>query len=380
MKPLIKRCSSRMAFMVALIIGHVLVSGNAQDSPYSPAHRLDLVERLIDQDRIPFEQSRDHQQCWVYWRVEYRLRNRGTTPLDVNPATVSADLVGLVSNSRVPTHAHPKRVAHGFAGTDAAVAPFFESTVVLIASADEAGLCRERATLELLPDDRREPGCDEVKNADNLAEVPPTLAPFRLEPGECMIVRLRLEHQHFLTGPFDPLLGIREFTLRVGPATFRDELPLDHQHCEVFPTTTWGALPADRLDPRLFVSPPDSLYLAAHRPGHHGYDFPERPVRYDTPMRLSFWYLIAPGSSAKCSAEIKQYRDAPRSYRVLSQGRIDQPLCETGHWVHVERIIRTDPEATTLRLRFLVDSDIDSGEMWVDDISLEALADRGQEP
>lgn len=352
-----------------LVLALAAIAG-AQDAPYAPAHRLERLERRIDQRRVPFEQHRDHQQCWVYWDIEYRLRNAGPVALEVDPAHASAEVVGFVSNSRVPAHGCPRRADHGLAAPEDAVAPSFDSMAVLIPSADEAGQCREHATLELRPDDRA--AC-----AEGAAEpLPP--APFRVEPGECLVARLRLEHQHFLSGPFDPLLGEREFTLRIGPATLRDDLPLDRPLTEVFPPCTWGPIPAERLDPRLFVSAPDSLYLAAHRPGHHGYDFPERPVRYDTPMRLSFWYLIAPGSSSRYSAEIKQYRDAPRSYRALAQGRIEQPLCTTGRWVHVERLIRTDPEATTLRLRFLIDSELESGEMWIDDVCLDPVAEQDE--
>jgi hypothetical protein len=43
-----------------------------------------------------------------------------------------------------------------------------------------------------------------------------------------------------------------------------------------------------------------------------------------------------------------------------------------GRWVHVERIFRTEPEATTLALDFrIVGADV--GELWIDDVLLEPV-------
>jgi hypothetical protein len=316
---------------------------------------LTVVERTVAQERLDFAATQDHQKCWVYWRVDYRLRHDGPTPLVVAPAAITAEVRGLVSNSRVAGHARPRPSALALAGPSE-----LSATADVIDSADETRRCRERATLL-------------VWAGEGPAPSPPPAAPppLNLAPGDIVRVRLLLEHQHFLFGPFDPLLGPRTLALRLGPASFHDVLPLDQDPGPVLPPSAWGTLAAERLDPTRFVSPPDSLHLEAHVPGNHIFHFPEQPVRYDTRMRLRFWYLIAPGTEGECRARVAQFRDAPNSYKALSDGAFEEPLPVIGRWAYVERIFRTEPEATTLRLDFRILGDAEVGECWIDDVALE---------
>jgi hypothetical protein len=56
---------------------------------------------------------------------------------------------------------------------------------------------------------------------------------------------------------------------------------------------------------------------------------------------------------------------------MLSDGDHEQTLTVVGRWTRVERIFRTEPEATTLTLEFRLSGDI--GEVWIDNVQLEAL-------
>ncbi|MFO0959744.1 MAG: hypothetical protein U0800_20290 [Isosphaeraceae bacterium] len=62
-----------------------------------------------------------------------------------------------------------------------------------------------------------------------------------------MRARLRLEHDHFLYGPYDPLLGSRELTIHLGPIDLRDTIPLDQERYLVLPVIAFATPPADRL-------------------------------------------------------------------------------------------------------------------------------------
>jgi hypothetical protein len=140
--------------------------------------------------------------------------------------------------------------------------------------------------------------------------------------------------------------------------------------------TAWpvpGDPPADRLDSRVFVSAPNSLHLEAHVPGNQSHRFKECPVKYSTRMRLRYWYLIAPGTEGEGKSRIVQYRDSPTSWKILSDGDVDQPLAIVGRWVKVERFFRTEREATSLTLEFRVSGEV--GEIWIDDLSLEPVED-----
>lgn len=355
--PILRRFSVRPALSWILLGITPAVASEPSSFP------LTVVERVVAQERLDHAATADHQKCWVYWRVDYRLRNDGPTGLIITPAEISAEVEGCVSNSRVASHACPRRSSLRLTGPSA-----LSATADVIESADETRRCRERATLQVWP-------------GEGTAAVPPAGTeppPLSLAPGATVGVRLLLEHQHFLFGPFDPLLGTRTLVLHLGSSSLRDTLPLDQELAVAQAPSTWRTPPADRLDTRQFVSPPDSLHLEAHVPSNHIYHFPEQPVRYGTRMRLRFWYLIAPGTEGECRARIAQFRDAPNSYKALSDGALEEGLPIVGRWVHVERLFRTEPEATTLRLDFRILGDAEVGECWIDDVALEPL-DAGPE-
>ncbi|QEH31631.1 hypothetical protein OJF2_00960 [Aquisphaera giovannonii] len=303
---------------------------------------LELVRRKVAQD----------QGAWV---IQYELRYTGESAAVRTPAETKVAVEGWVSNSRVCGHATP-RLSRVVAGGTAAGSAASD----VIASADESRRCRERVTLTAWADDGTPPEPD----------APAVLS---LNPGTRIHVKVRLEHQHVIYGEYDPLLGVRSVDLSIGGAILRDEVPLDREHHLAMPRAAWPEPPADRRDPRHYVSAPDSLHLEAHVPGHKYYRLPDRPVRYGTKMRLRFWYLIAAGTEGECRVRFDQYKDTPTSWRVLSSGGFEQPLEAIGRWTKVEKIVRTDCEATTVALGFRIISETDVGEMWIDDVSLEPV-------
>jgi hypothetical protein len=316
--------------------------GEASSRSKTSSGPLTIVERSVTQDQGS-------------WQIDYRLRHEGKTGIIVTPTEMLAKIEGWVSNSRIASHATPRWssvVISGASGPSAAAE--------VITAADESQRCRERALLKVWTDDGP-PGAT--------TEHQPILS---IAPGAAVRVRLRLEHQHFLYGDYDPLLGHREVELRLGDSVVRDVLPMDREQHLAQPKYTWPAPPEDRRDTRQFISAPDSLHLEAHIPGNQYYRFPERPVRYATKMRLRFWYLIAPGTEGECRARIAQYKDTPTAWKVLSEGGYEQALTTVGRWVRYERVFRTEPDATTLALDFRI-SGSEVGEMWIDEVSLEPV-------
>jgi hypothetical protein len=311
--------------------------------PVAPA-RLSVVERVLAQDQGD-------------WQVDYCLKNDGPAPLVLPPAEVYARVEGWLSNSKVGVHATPRRSECTVVGASGPAA-----VAEVIGSPDEALRCRERVVLRL----RAGQACDAPmpRGGD-----PEPLATVTVEPAGLLRVRLRLEHQHGLYGDYDPLLGRRELELRLGSATVRDLLPLDREQYQAQPRDTWSEPPEDHKDTRHFLSGPDSLHLEADVPGNQYFRFPERKVRYSSRMRLRFWYMIAPGTEGEFKARIAQYRESPNAWKVLSEGGSEQVFTATGRWVKFERIIRTEPEATTLALDFRI-ANSDVGEVWIDDVSL----------
>jgi hypothetical protein len=333
-------------------------AGVAQGS--DPA--LTLVERSVVQDQGS-------------WQVDYRLRYDGEAGMIVTPGEMMVRVEGWVSNSRVASHALPRRSSLLISGQSGLLA-----TTEVIGSGDESQRCRERGVVQVWTGDMPAPpeavarpggGSAGASARAVAAERAPILS---IAPGATVRVRLRLEHQHFLYGDYDPLLGVRAVELDLGAATVRDPaVPMDCEQYLAQPTATWPVPPEDRRDTRHYLSPPDSLHLEAHIPGNQYYRFPERPVRYGMKMRLRYWYLIAAGTEGECRARVAQYKDTPTAWKVLTEGAHEEVLAAVGRWVKVERVFRTEPEATTLALDFRIAGGAEVGEMWIDDVSLEPV-------
>ena len=339
-----------LAVAAALIPGVAMPRAIAADEPAACRSALTLVERSIAQD----------QGAWV---VSYRLRYCGPS-VTVGPSDVVAKVEGWVSNSRVASHAVPKLSAVNLAGSSG-----LSGLADVVASADDANRCRERVVAQVSTDEpcgNTHPTAAAAAAVKNAAPAPITLV-----PGATVRVRIKLDHVHFLYGDYDPLLGIRTLDLHLGAATLHDDIPLDREQYLAQSKAIWPDPPEDRRDRNHFVSGPDSLHLEAHVPGNQYYRYPERPVRYGTKMRLSYWYYIAPGTEGDCRARVAQYKDTPTAWKVLSDGAHEECLTKVGRWVKVERVFRTEADATTLALDFRITSSTDVGEMWIDDVTLE---------
>jgi hypothetical protein len=342
-----------MCLMLALAALPVVAA--ASETP-----RLSVVERTLTQD----------QGGWV---VNYRLRYHGSTGFVVAPTEMLVRVEGWVSNSRVAAHAVPR-----WSSIAASGATGLSGAADVVAASDESQRCRERAVVQVWTDDSTRPAePPSIPSSSSSTTRGPTNEPrqplLSIAPGAIVHVRLRLEHLHFLYGDYDPLLGVRTLELHLGGVILRDALPLDCEQYLAQPRYSWPAPPEDRRDTRHFISAPDSLHLEAHIPGNQYYRFPERPVRYGTRMRLRYWYYIAAGTEGECRARVAQYKDTPAAWKVLSEGGSEECLGTIGRWVKVERVFRTEPDATTLALDFRI-SGSEVGEMWVDDVSLEPLS------
>jgi len=332
----------------------------------SPARStLALVARTVTQD----------QGAWV---IDYRLRHTGQTGVIITPEEFGVKVEGWVSNSRVASHAVPR-------WSSLVVSRSLELSAVseVNGAVEESQRCRERLVVSVWTEDqgqaRPSPGARAgVGSAASptgvlMSAEPATVLPLSLGPGATMRVRLRLEHQHILYGDYDPLLAVRAVELTLGSAAVRDLVPLDREQYLAQPKFTWPEPPEDRRDTRHAVSGPDSLHLEADIPGHQSYRYPERPVRYNTKMRLRFWYLIAAGTEGQCCVRVAQYKETPTSWRMLHAGDFEQCLKTIGRWTKVERTVQTESEATTLALEFKIVGEIEVGEMWIDDVSLEPV-------
>ena len=290
---------------------------------------LALVDRTVTQD----------QGAWI---IDYRLRHTGSTGVIVTPEEIAVKVEGWVSNSRVASHAMPRWSSLVIARRARSIDNFRGDR----RSRREPSMPR---TINGIRVDRRPTSSHDTlqqrtrrrEKATQMTTITPAeslvLLPLSLSPGSIVRVRLRLEHQHIIYGDYDVLLAIRAISLSLGSVPVRDVVPLDREHYLGQPRFSWIEPPEDRRDTRHSVSAPDSLHLKAHVPGHNYYRYAERPVRYNTKMRLRFWYLIATGTEGECKVKVGQYKETPISWRQLNSGGFEQCLKNVGRWTKVER-------------------------------------------
>jgi hypothetical protein len=231
----------------------------------------------------------------------------------------------------------------------------------VISHANERQRCRERVSLGLSAGDR--PVTDPMPSKINFL-------PMRVAPGQTIWLYLSFDHEHFLYGTYDPLLGERRVDVQIGPCRLVDNIPLQSEQ-PVAPAVALSVPPKERMDSRQFRSAPDSLYLAADVPGYQYFRFDDMPVRFGTRLKLSFWYLIAVGTEGTCHARVMEYQDTPNAWYRLDGG-FDELLSVQGRWRRFEQILTTRRETTTMALDFrIVGANV--GEIWIDEIQLTPL-------
>jgi hypothetical protein len=273
-----------------------------------------------------------------YWEIGYAL----SKDFLIKPENLTVEISGLVSNSRVPSHSRPIKVEHILASNSKDI------VYKIIDSHDPATECSEIASSEL-----------------------------RTEKDGSQTLVIRLEHCHLVYGPHDPLLAQRSFALIQNGK--RVEFTLNMTEPTKFkpPKRLWppnGDPPPERRDIRFFVSAPDSLLLDANAVGEQSYRYRELQVKYSTKLKLSFWYYATKDVDDECHARVCQYRDG-NSWKYLTDAQMEIVLEKRGKWTRVQKVFRTDDQATSLTLEFRMMGD--NGCVWIDDVDISPLKEEG---
>ena len=291
------------------------------------------------------------------WLVRYQVRYEGDTILDLSADDLSVDYEAWVSNSSLKPHTTSRKSQMRSVLSETNT---LQATV--IPSANDRQRCREKLSLA-------------CTTGGTPAAEPPlaktTFLPTRVKPGETIWLYLTLEHEHFLYGTYDPLLGERQLEIHFGPCRLIDTIPLNIEQAPARPVVKLSDPPKERLDPRQFHSAPDSLYLAADVPGYQYFRFDDMPVRHGSQFRFTCWYLIAVGTEGSCHARVMEYQDTPNAWYRLGGG-FDEQMTVQGRWHKFEQTFQTGDETTTMALDFRI-CGANVGEMWIDDVALVPL-------
>jgi hypothetical protein len=301
--------------------------------------------------------SKSVEQVGPTWQIHYKLRNPTNSPIHIFGSQVQLKLTGSVSNSGVPGHSIPKKSELILNGPDS------KSTNIIISSSDEDKFCREQ--LKISYGDRRIGKYEDIKELENY-EVPAR---------GYLDLSIRIVHEHQIYGDYNVLLGKRQLSINLGGLELTDTIDTSQESYIVYPNKKLDEIPQDRRDDTVVCVNPYSLHLDASVPGNQYYRFSEMPVRYESKVRIRFWYLIARGTEGETSMRISQYKDTPKAWKILEKGRYETLLKPIKRWSKFDKVIQIQPDATTFAIDFRISSESEVGEAWINGLIIETIGD-----
>jgi hypothetical protein len=341
--------------------------------------------------------TRSAYQRDAQWVIDYTVKNTSPAPVQLATANVRVKVDCWVSNSNVPGHGVPRLSlieGNGIVKT---------AQCEVIKHSDTALQCQEKMSLSILQNgkpvkpgtqtvtlppepDTVNTGGDEGENEEMKmarGEEPPPQPPtprteekpvdttVTIPSGGEVILRITLQHMHEMYGDLDLLLGTRSCRVDFDQLGNWSDAAIECVDPRVVvPAVSIPEPGEDHRDKRYFISAPDSLYLAAHIPELKNYGLKEQSVRYSWKYRVRFYYLVATGGDGESRVRIKQAHDSANSWKQLSEYNVDEKL-KVGRWYVFDKIVTTQPNANTLRVEFRITDEI--GEMWIDNLTIEAL-------
>ena len=304
--------------------------------------------------------DRDVSRNGSSWLVRYQLQYLGASPVKITADDITVSYEAWVSNSHCKPHtvARKSRVTFNLARGNRAL-------TTVIANKKESQQCKEYITCSLAMGDQPPP-IDVVSETDFLSVT--------LQPQQIFWLCLSIKHHHFLYGKYDALMGRREISVNFGFAKFSDVLEMNDEHHDSDLLGVLSALPPERLDAAQFHSPPDSLLITIADDSLQDFRFDDMPVRYDTKIKLTFWYLIAYRNSGECRVRLMQYQDGDGAcYRL--DDLLDENLKISSGWQYFEKILTTGNKTNTVALDFRIIY-AKEATFWIDDVSLTPVSQK----
>jgi hypothetical protein len=278
--------------------------------------------------------------------ASFKIKYIGKKETSLNPENIKVEYQAELANSRIPAHRFSKTAKAKFLS-------FQKASAEIIKGKHWKDDCRENLILVF-----------------NRSGFPQKLIEEKIiiSSGEEFFLTLIIEHEHFICGQYDPLLGKRIIKLTINDTIIREEFlinELDEQ--KRIPEIKLSDIPKERLDDQYFISPPDSLYLGVD-PGAQFFRFKDLHLPPNSVWKLSFWYLIAVNSEGKTKVRIGEYQDTIDSWHKLSDA-FDETLFVQGRWQYFEKQFTITLETTTIAVDFRI-LEATAAETWIDEVKL----------
>ena len=289
--------------------------------------------------------SREVRQDKGTWVVSYKLRSPFGEEAFVRRSDVVMTLAGTASNSAVPGDGVCREFR--IIASDAEKSPGNFGRHAIHLDESDARSCRMAIRVEM---------------GDKDAAV--------ISPGRDLDLRIFFEHNHFVYGIWEPILGNWSLGVDMGEFQFRDRLKLDMAE-RARPDLAINVGEGSR-DETYSKSAVNSVYFASHDPCKNNVSVNNIPVRYGTKLRFSFRYLVAVGTEGEPCVELRQETDVGNMWKRIYDADMTIVLTTVGKWHEYSGIINVDGSGSLLDVRFrLASSDV--GEVWISDLQLKEV-------
>lgn len=304
------------------------------------------------------------------WRITYTLKYNGKEELILYPFNITMEYAGEnLSNSRHKSHSlprttDPKQVPYKVEKTITFPMPtldplctfpasikvpetryrlsYAEPTkpiklklnetehATVIPSFRDKDRCREKIKLTAREFDIYKSGGTEDRSTSPVYKDLGALEPLKLRPGGTFQLIIEDEHEHFLEGKYDPLLGDRNITVNLGKNKIFSNLSLNHEvnpakvipelskidDHRIFDTNDYKKTEREKIADR----EGQFLYIAAHESGFQYYRFDDMHIKAGDKFKLSFDYCIGIGTEGNCHVRVMEYQDTPNAWYRLEGG------------------------------------------------------------
>ncbi|MEK6830932.1 MAG: hypothetical protein AABX77_02790 [Nanoarchaeota archaeon] len=279
-------------------------------------------------------------------------------------------LINIVNNGKLPEISYLKdwnvryqaeiwnsavRSHRTYRSVDGVVLPGLETIVRVEEAEDGDCRCSELVKLSLFP--KQSEG---MSSFYEIETIPENVEIIPLTSGTELWLGCQLKHFH--EGRENELLlfGGRVITLSLEDYCLFADFNLS-------PNTkiNLSSIPKDRKNQRIYLSPPDSLYLRSEIPGYHFFRFSDFLVNSSDRLNLSCSYFT---TSRGLSVKLNQYQDGTDGFENLETETIF--LSELGKWTAFKKTFIINDGANSAYLQFSLGTSEILDEAWIDNISL----------
>ena len=198
--------------------------------------QITILDRQISQENFNTKERIGNSG----WKIIYKLKYCGKEPIELSTTDINFEYKASVSNSSVPSHIRPIKIS-----AEWLLAESNQKSIPVISHSNDRYKCKEIIKIAFSTGLKKE--TEPFKGTLYFI-------PLKLIPEQEFWCYLTLEHEHFLYGNYNLLLGEREIKIKISNFYFLDKILLEEEYFPIRSKIGLNKIPDERLDTRPAVS------------------------------------------------------------------------------------------------------------------------------